>query len=66
MVRKGTVGTKTADVITLSRTSLCQAEGALRSTGTLLVITPRPTSGTPTHLCTPADDMALRRDGDAA
>ncbi|KQZ17704.1 hypothetical protein ASD51_31490 [Streptomyces sp. Root55] len=65
VVRKGTVGTKIADVITLSRTSLCQAEGTLRSTGTLLVITPRPTSGTPAHLCTPAGDIALRRDGDA-
>ncbi|MFF2174763.1 hypothetical protein [[Kitasatospora] papulosa] len=65
VVRKGTVGTKIADVITLSRTSLCQAEGTLRSTGTLLLITPRPTSGTPTHLCTSADDIALRREGDA-
>lgn len=65
VVRKGTVGTKIADVITLSRTSLCQAEGTLRSTGALLLITPRPTSGTPTHLCTPAGDIALRRDGDA-
>ncbi|MEV5672835.1 hypothetical protein AB0L28_29185 [Streptomyces sp. NPDC052503] len=65
VVRKGTVGTKIADVITLSRTSLCQAEGTLRSTGTLLLITPRPTSGTPTPLCTPAGDIALRRDGDA-
>lgn len=65
VVRKGAVGAKIADVITLSRTSLCQAEGTLRSTGALLVITPRPTSGTPAHLCTPAGDIALRRDGDA-
>lgn len=65
VVRKGTVGAKIADVITLSRTSLCQAEGTLRSTGALLVITPGPTSGTPAHLCTPAGDIALRRDGDA-
>lgn len=63
VVRKGTVGTKIADVITLSRTSLCQAEGTLRSTGILLLITPRPTSGTPTHLCTPAGDITLRRHG---
>ncbi|WUW27002.1 hypothetical protein OG521_39830 (plasmid) [Streptomyces sp. NBC_01463] len=65
VLREGLVGTEIADIMTQSRTSLCQAEGTLRSTGTLLVIAPRTTTATPTHLCTPAGDITLRTHGDA-
>ncbi|MFJ8750204.1 hypothetical protein ACIREO_12850 [Streptomyces sp. NPDC102441] len=65
VLRKGTVGTEIADITTLSRTSLCQAEGTLRSTGALLVIAPGAVTATPTHLCTPAGDITLRPHGDA-
>lgn len=60
VLREGPVGTEIADILTQSRTSLCQAKGTLRSTGTLLVIAPRTTTATPTHLCTPAGDITLR------
>ncbi|MFJ1930387.1 MULTISPECIES: hypothetical protein [unclassified Streptomyces] len=65
VLREGPVGTEIADILTQSRTSLCQAEGTLRSTGTLVVIAPRTTTATPTHLCTPAGDITLRTHGDA-
>lgn len=63
VLRKGNVGTPVASVMTSSRTSLCMAKGTLRSTGTSLVITPRTTSGTPEHLCTPGTDITLSGQG---
>ncbi len=65
VLRAGTVGTAAANILTLSRNSLCQSQGTVSSAGTLLVITPGTATAPSTGPCAQTGDIVLRgRDAD--
>ncbi|MFI5476693.1 hypothetical protein ACIA6D_41815 [Streptomyces cacaoi] len=60
VLHAGTVGTTVANVLTLSRNSLCQNQGTASSAGALLVITPGPATAPSTGPCNQTGDIVLR------
>lgn len=66
VIGKGTDGTRTADILTSSTHALCRSTATLTTSGTHLVLAPRPISSTSDSQCSTTGPLTLSHRSDSA